>query len=335
VASASGSQPYFRESEKGLATRQRAAAPFTTTAMSHFDLIIVGTGSAGLPAGMYASRYKIKNLVIGKEPGGALATSHRVENWPGELGASGAEIMGRFEAHAKASGSEVLYGSVASITTPKPHFFEVKTEAGEAFTSDFVILATGNGYRHLGVPGEDRLLGAGVSYCATCDGNFFRKKEVVMVGGGDAAFTEALYLAELCAKVTILIRGDKARAEDIWVEKAKANPKVEIRYNAVPAEILGAMKVEGVQLKDGSVVKCDGVFVAIGSLPQTSLVDHLGVAKDETGCIVVDAAQRTNVPGLFAAGDITTGSHKFRQTIMSAAEGCLAAHCVHEEMLKR
>ena len=334
MASASGSQPYFREAKK---TWRPGSEPggIHHYAMTHYDLIIVGTGSAGLPAGMYASRYKIRNLVIGKEPGGALATSHRVENWPGELGASGADIMGRFEAHAKASGSEVLYGTVASVAMPKPHFFEVTTQAGETFTSDFVILATGNGYKHLGIPGEDRLLGAGVSYCATCDGNFFRKKKVVMVGGGDAAFTEALYLAELCSQVTILVRGDKARAEDIWVDKAQATPNVTIRYGAVPEEVVGATKVEGVRLKGGETVPCDGVFVAVGSLPQTALVDHLGVAKDETGCIVVDSAQRTNVPGLYAAGDITTGSHKFRQTIMSAAEGCLAAHCVHEEILKR
>lgn len=302
--------------------------------MSHYDLMIIGTGSAGLPAGMYASRYKIKNLIIGKEAGGSLATSHRVENWPGELSAPGAEIMGKFEAHAQASGSEIITDTVTTITLPKPHFFEVATETGKKFTADFIILATGNGYKHLDVPGEKRLLGAGVSYCATCDGNFFRKKAVVMVGGGDAAFTEALYLAELCSKVTILVRGTSARAEKIWIEKATAHPKIEIRYSSSVAEICGENRVESVLLKDGSTLPCDGVFVAVGSLPQTGLVDHLGIIKDETGCIVVDAAQRTNIPGLYAAGDITTNSNKFRQTIMSAAEGCLAAHSVHEEILK-
>lgn len=302
--------------------------------MTHYDLIIVGTGSAGLPAGMYASRYKLRNLVIGREPGGALATSHMVENWPGETGASGADIMGRFEAHARASGSEILSGTVVGIAMPRPHFFEVKTEAGEAFTSDFLILATGNGYKKLGVPGEREFLGRGVSYCATCDGMFFRNRELVMAGGGDAAFTEALYLADLASKVTILVRGAQARAEATWVEKAEKHPKISIRYGAEVAEIRGQLKVQEVLLKDGSALRADGVFVAVGSLPQTALVDGLGVAKDETGCVIVDSAQRTNIPGLYAAGDITTNSHKFRQTIMSAAEGCLAAHCVHEEKMK-
>ena len=155
---------------------------------------------------MYASRYKISNLVIGADMGGALATSHCVENWPGDLASPGADIMQRFREHALHSGSEIWHDTVASIVEIEPKKFEVTTSSGKSATADFVLLATGNVYRKLKVPGEETLLGSGVSYCATCDGNFFRNKTVAMVGGGDSAFTESLYLAELCEHVHLLVR---------------------------------------------------------------------------------------------------------------------------------
>lgn len=298
-----------------------------------YDLIIIGSGSAGLPAGMYASRYKLKNLVIGSQPGGALGTSHCVENYPGTISASGKLIMEGFAEHARVSGSEIIQDEVRGITGQKGDF-TVQVASGKEFQTKAILLATGNQYRKLGVPGEEKFLGAGVSYCATCDGMFFRNREVAVVGGGDAAFSEALYLAELCAHVHVLVRGDRARAENIWVEKVEEKANMTIHYNTQVTEIAGNFFVESLVLQDGSSLKADGIFIAVGNQPDTSLVDHFGVALDDQGYVRVDAKQATSVPGIYAAGDITTNSDKFKQTIMSAAEGCLAAHSIHEELLR-
>lgn len=163
---------------------------------------------------------------------------------------------------------------------------------------------------------------------------FFRGREVIVVGGGDAAFSEALYLGELCAHVRILVRGDRARAEDTWVDKVLAHENMTIHYGASISEIRGSLFVEEVLLQDGSVMKADGVFVAVGNEPDTHLIDRFGIDLDDQHYIRVDAKQATNIPGIYAAGDITTNSDKFKQTIMSAAEGCLAAHSIHEELLR-
>lgn len=300
----------------------------------HYPLIIIGTWSAGLPAGMYASRYGIRNLIIWAQPGGALGTSHCVENYPGTLSESGASIMKRFEEHAKISGSEITYDTVVKIEELPGKILQVTTARKEVYTCDFLIYATGNAYRHLDVPGEDRLLGAGVSYCATCDGNFFRWKDVIVVGGGDSSFTESLYLAHLCKSVKILVRKEKARAEEIWVKKVSEEPNMEVIYNTEVAEINGQFSIESVTTKDGKIIPTQGIFIAVGSVPSTELINHLGVETDEEGCIKIDEHQKSTHDRIYAAGDVTTGSAKFRQTIMSAAEGCLAAHSIHEIMLK-
>jgi len=297
-----------------------------------YDLIIIGTGSAGLPAGMYASRYKIKNLVIWAQPGGALATSHKVENWPGVLSATGKEIMDSFKEHAEASGSEILQDTVNDIQKIDG-WFSIKTTNKE-LTTRFVVLSTGNTYRKLGVPGEAEFLWKWVSYCATCDGNFFRNRDIVIVGGGNTALTEALYLSELCSKVYLVHRKDTFRAEDIWVDQIKKKDNIELVLNEEVEKVSGAMFLEEVNLKSGKILKADGFFVAIGSDPSTKLVEHLWPKIDDEGCLIVDARQESSVKGLYAAGDVTTNSNKFKQTIMSAAEGCLAADSIHEDILR-
>lgn len=301
----------------------------------HYPLIIIGTGSAGLPAGMYASRYGIRNLIIGAQPGWALATSHCVENFPGILSESGGAIMKRFEEHAKASGSEVSYDTVIKIEELPGKILQVTTARKEIYTCDFIIYATGNAYRHLGVPGEDRLIGSWVSYCATCDGNFFKWKDVLVAGGGDSAFTEALYLAQLCKTVKILVRKDKPKAEEIWVKKVAETPNMEVIYNTEVAEINGKFAIESITTTDGRVIPTQGIFIAVGSIPSVDLIKDLGVEVDEEQCIKIDEHQKSSHDRIYAAGDVTTGSAKFRQTIMSAAEWCLAAHSVHEAMLKQ
>jgi len=299
----------------------------------NYDLIIIGAGSAWYPTGMYASRYKIKNLIIGAQPGGALATSHKVENYPGTLSAGWAEIMENFKAHAVNAGSEILQELVTKVDKIE-WGFEVTTSSGKVFTSKYVVLATGNKYRHLWAKGEAEFLGKWVSYCATCDGMFFQKLDVVIVWGWNTALTEALYLADICNKVYIVHRKDTFRAEDIWVEQAKKRENIEFVLNEEVEEITGSMFVEKIILKSGKELKADGIFVAVWSDPNTSLVHHLEPKMDNEGCLVVDARQQSSVPGLYAAGDVTTNSNKFKQTIMSAAEWCLAANSIHEDLIR-
>lgn len=282
---------------------------------------------------MYASRYKLKNLIVGEFPGGALATSHQVENWPGTISASGKAIMDTFAEHARHFGSEILSERIKSIEGSIGNF-TVTTETEKSFQTKTVLLCTGNKYRRLGVSGEEALIGSGVSYCATCDGNFFKNKTICMVGGGDAAITETLYLSEIAAHVHVLVRGETLRAETVWVDQLKKRENVTIHYNKRIAEIQGKWKVEGIRFDDDTSMAMDGVFIAIGSDPDTKLIDSFLPQKDSSGCIVVDKRQATSIPGIYAAGDVTTNSNKFKQTIMSAAEGCLAANSIHEDLLK-
>lgn len=300
-----------------------------------YDLIIIGAGSAGLPAGMYASRYKLKNIIIGEMPGGALSTSHCVENFPGVLSAPGAEIMNNFKKHAENAGSEILQDRVEVVSKIGENHFSVSTMGGKNFDTKRILLATGNTYKMLGIPGEKEFYGQGVSYCATCDGNFYKNLTVGVVGAGNTAITEALYLAEIAKEVHIFVRGDLIRAENIWTEKANNTSNIIFHMNTQVTEVQGNMMgVTGVILNTGENLTLDGLFVAIGSTPITNIVDNLSPQKDGEWCLVVDQRQETTIPGLYAAGDVTTNSNKFRQTIMSAAEGCLAANSIHEDILK-
>ena len=299
------------------------------------DLIIIGAWSAGLPAGMYASRYKIDNIIIGELPGGALATSHCVENWPGVLSAPGGEIMDDFLKHAEAAGSTLIQDRVEIVSKVGEDRFEIKTQKWDTYEAKRVILATGNEYKKLGIPGEMDFYGQGVSYCATCDGNFYKWLTVAVIGAGNTAITEALYLADICAHVHILVRGERSRAEDIWIDKANARENITFHYATQASSVEGSiMGVTGLKLTNGEILPLDGVFVAIGSSPYTKIVDNMNPEKDPEGCLVVDKRQETSVKWLYAAGDVTTNSNKFRQTIMSAAEWCLSANSIHEDILR-
>ena len=297
-----------------------------------YDLIIIGAGSAGYPAGMYASRYKIKNVIIGGLPGGALGTSHKVENYPGIISAPGGEIMEDFRKHAEVSGSEILTEMVTKLEKHENHF-HISTSTWKELKAKKVVLATGNNYRKLGCKWEKEFLGKWVSYCATCDGMFFKWRDVVMVGGWNTAITEALYLADICNKVYIVHRSDKLRAENIWVDKAKKRDNIEFVLNEEVKEVTGKMFVEEIVLKSGKTLKADWFFVAIWTIPNIDLVDGMNLEQDDEWCLVVDKRQETSLEWLYAAGDVTTNSNKFRQTIMSAAEWCLVAHSVHEDLM--
>lgn len=301
--------------------------------MTIHDLIIIGAWSAWYPAGMYASRYKIKNIIIGAQPGWALATSHKVENWPGVISAPGKEIMDNFKAHAEEFGSEILNEMVTDLEK-KGDIFYVTTSSGKEFSAKYVIIATGNSHKHLWVKGENEFLWKWVSYCATCDGNFFKNMTVVVAGGGNTALTEAIYLSDICKKVYLVHRRDTFRAEDTWVEQARKRENIEFVLNEEINEIAGGFFMEKVVLKSGRELPTEWIFVAVGTNPNVWVVEKLSPEKDAEWCLVVDKRQQTSVPWLYAAWDVTTNSNKFKQTIMSAAEWCLAAHSVHEDIIR-
>jgi len=298
-----------------------------------YDLIIIWAWSAGYPAGMYASRYKLKNLIIGAQPGWALATSHRVENYPGTISAPWKEIMDNFKLHAVKSGSEMVNEIVEKIEKVDD-IFHITTSSKKEYKSKYVIIATWNNYRKLWAKWEQEFLWKWVSYCATCDWNFFRNRDVVMVGWWNAALTEALYLAEICNKVYLVHRKDTFRAENSWVEKVKNTANIELVLNEEVEEIKWNMLVEKILLKSWKTLKANWIFIAIWSVPNTRIVDNLNLEKDKDGCLIVDKKQETSLKWLYAAWDITTNSDKFKQAIMSAAEWCLAAHSVHEKHIQ-
>lgn len=301
---------------------------------NNFDVIIIWAGSAWYPAGMYASRYEMKNLIIWAQPGGALATSHKVENYPGTISASWKQIMDNFREHAVASWSEILNEMVTEITKQND-IFDVKTSSGKHFSAKYVILATGNNHKKLWCVWEKEFLWKWVSYCATCDGMFFKNREVIVVWWGNTALTESIYLSEICKKVYLIHRRNEFRAENTWIEQAKKRENIEFILNDEVEEIVwDKLWMTWVKLKSWKEVKSDWIFVAVWTSPNTSLVDGLNPQKDEEWCLIVDKRQETSVKWLYAAGDVTTNSNKFKQTIMSAAEWCLAANSVHEDKMR-
>lgn len=295
------------------------------------DAIIIGSGPAGYTAAIYLSRAGHSPLVIAGAltPGGQLINTTEVENFPGfPDGVLGPDLMDNMKRQAERFGAEFLQDDVATVEQ-QDSFFTVTTNQGKTFEAKTIIIATGSSYRKLGVPGETEFSGRGVSYCATCDGFFFRGKPIVVVGGGDSAFEEAGFLSRFGSSVTIIHRRDEFRASKIMVDRAKGNEKINFLTNAVVDEIHGDDQgVQSLSVRDvntGAVrqVEANGVFVAIGHTPATAFVDGL-VSRDEAGYITVDGAStRTNVPGVFAAGDCVDSV--YRQAISAAGMGCRAA----------
>jgi thioredoxin reductase (NADPH) len=293
------------------------------------NVIIIGSGPAGYTAAVYAARANLRPLVIeGAQSGGALMTTTEVENFPGfPDGVMGPELMDNMRKQAERFGAEFITDDVSEVdlTTPVKRVLIGNAE----YRAHAVILATGSAWRPLGVPGEQELLGHGVSSCATCDGFFFRGKQIVVVGGGDSAMEEATFLTRFAESVTIIHRRDQFRASKIMAQRALTNPKITVRWNTVVTEVLGKDgKVVGVNLRDTqtgteSTLEVSGVFVAIGHDPRSELFRGQ-VELDEDGYVLADApSSRTNLPGVFAAGDLV--DHTYRQAITAAGTGTVAA----------
>lgn len=291
-----------------------------------YDCIIIGGGPAGLSASIYASRHRMKHLVFeGNVVGGQIASAaHPVENYPGLPGLTGQELAKRMEEHARKLGMELKMERVTGIVR-KENGFVINTDSG-TYETRTVILATGGMHRHLGIPGEDVFLGKGVSYCATCDAPFFKDKVVAVVGGGNSALSQSLYLADIAKKVYLIHRRKEFRAEEAFQDKVKANPKIDILYDSVVKEIKGdecvkSVFVENVVDKSIRELPVDGLFIYIGNVPSSALAKGLGVELTERGYIKVDERMRTNVPGVYAAGDIT--GHTL-QVVVACAQGAIA-----------
>ncbi|MBD1587787.1 thioredoxin-disulfide reductase [Pseudomonas typographi] len=300
----------------------------------HSRVIILGSGPAGYSAAVYAARANLKPLLItGLQAGGQLTTTTEVDNWPGDVeGLTGPALMERMQKHAERFETEIVFDHINAVDlAAKP--FTLKGDSG-TYTCDALIIATGASARYLGLPSEEAFMGKGVSACATCDGFFYRNREVAVVGGGNTAVEEALYLANIAKKVTLVHRRETFRAEKILIDKLHARVaegKIAFKLNAVVEQVLGDnMGVTGARLRnnDGSSdeLKVDGVFIAIGHTPNTALFEGQLELKD--GYMVVKGgregnATATSVPGVFAAGDVA--DHVYRQAITSAGAGCMAA----------
>ncbi|HAV11179.1 MAG TPA: hypothetical protein DCX32_01400 [Candidatus Moranbacteria bacterium] len=303
-----------------------------------YDLVIIGAGPAGLSASVYASRYGVKNIVIGGVSGGVTTQTHEIGNWLGTQKIKGYEFASNAAEHVKSYGAEIVSSLVDEIVKKGDETFSLSLSNGQKVEAKTVIIALGTRHRHLGVTGEKEFAGKGVSYCATCDGFFYKGKTVAVVGGNDSAAGAAVFLGDIAEKVYMIYRKDELRAERFWVGLIEKNPKIKVLYSTNIKEISGNEKVEGVTLDsvfDGSSeLKVDGIFVEIGSEPNVELIKDLGVDLDEDSFIRVGPDGRTNVKGLWAAGDITTGSNKFKQIVTAASEGAIAAQSIQQFLKK-
>ena len=294
------------------------------------EVIIIGSGPAGYTAGIYAARAGLKPLLIASsvEAGGELMKTTDVENFPGfPDGLMGPDLMMKFQAQAERFGTEILLQDVVGVDL-KANPKIVKIGTGETFEAKTVILATGAAYRELGLPKEKELSGHGVSWCATCDGFFFREKTIAVVGGGDSAMEEANFLTRFASKVYVIHRRNELKASKIMQDRAKANPKIEFVWNAGVEELLGDGKLTGVKLKDTvtgaeSQLDLDGLFIAIGNDPRVWLVENQLELTDDKFIKVDGRSSKTSLPGVFACGDVIDPT--YRQAITAAGSGCVAA----------
>ena len=302
-----------------------------------WDVLIIGAGPAGFTAAIYAARFGLDTIIISKDLGGNMALTDLIENYPGfPEGISGSELTSRMHEQVKNLGVDVIFDEVERIDPTECAYYEgpckfaVKTKNGKEYKAKTIIIAVGAAPRKLHVPGEEEFTGRGVSYCATCDGPLFKGKKVIVVGGGNTALQEALYLKSIGVDVTLVHRRDKFRADKILQDRFKESGIPAI-LNTVVTEIKGNGKVEAVKLKnrvtgEETEMKVDGVFIFIGYEPKTDFVKHLGIT-DEYGYIPVDMYMRTKIKGIFAAGDIT---NVFKQIAVAVGQGAIAANSAKE-----
>lgn len=300
----------------------------------HHHLVIIGSGPAGFTAGIYAGRANLEVVIFeGSQPGGQLTITTEVENYPGfEHGIQGPELMDVFRKQAQRFGAKSIYENITKVDFSKRPFI-MQSDAGKEYSADAVIIATGATARLLNIPSEETYWGKGISACATCDGFFYRGLKVFVVGGGDTALEEAMYLTHFASSVTVIHRRQEFRASKIMVERAKQNPKISFILDSVIDEYLGVeergirrltqLRLKNVATGEMSIHDADGVFVAIGHTPNTSIFKGILEMDDENYLITKAKSSYTNIPGVFACGDVQ--DHVYRQAITAAGSGCMAA----------
>ena len=287
-----------------------------------YDLIVLGGGPAAIGCAIYAKRFAMDVLVIGKTYGGLIATTHVVENYPAITSISGQGLMDMFKEHMDSLDIPYISDEISSIEKINDHF-ELHSFF-QNFKANSICLATGSIRRKLGIPGEDEFAGRGVSYCATCDGPFYKDRVVCVVGGSDSAAKEALFLAQNTKKVYIIYRGKDLRAEPINKKRILENDNIEIIYETNIVEIIGEGKVKSVVFDNGKKLELDGVFIEIGSIPNSDIAKQIGVETNAHNEIKINRKSETNIPGIFAAGDVADAP--FKQAITGVAEGVIAAY---------
>ncbi|MBU5678589.1 MAG: FAD-dependent oxidoreductase [Candidatus Aenigmatarchaeota archaeon] len=303
----------------------------------NYDLLILGSGVAGLSAGIYAARYKLKTLIIGKDMGMA-AEAPEIENYPGIYGVSGVQLVKKITEHAREMGAEIIYDEIENIEKIEGGF-KVKTSTNEFF-GKAIIYALGGMKRKLGLENENNFIGKGISYCATCDSRFFKDKIVAVLGGANSAATTSLLLSKYAKKVYLIHRRESLRADPTLIEKLKEAKNIEIIFNHVVKELKGDKRLEAVILENVATgekreIKLDGIFVEFGYVPNSFLAEKIGVEICEDGRIKVNEDMSTNIEGFFAAGDITSGSNRLDQIITAAAEGAIAANSAYKYLSKK
>jgi len=313
------------------------------------DLIVLGAGPAGLSASIYASRYKINHIVIGNIFDGSVSKAHLIENWPGEKSVKGSDLIMKFYDHVKSLNTVIIQENVIGIEKErwsKPSIskrlkegFIITTDANKVYKAKSILIALGTKHRKLNIPGEKKLLGKGVSYCAVCDGAFFKNKIVAVAGGSNSAAMAVTMLSEHAKKVYMIYRRGELRCEPIMAERLKKNPKVEIIYNTNVIKVSGSKKVESIEIdakhKGKNEIKLDGLFIAIGLVPSASMAESLGVEVDGDGYILVDQGGMTNINGVAAAGDITNNSNKLHQIVTAVSEGAIAVTSIYKYLKQR
>ncbi len=304
-----------------------AEEPVKADSKTVYDIVIIGAGPGGLTAGIYAGRSRLKTLIFERlSPGGQIAVSDEVDNYPGfPEGISGKELTDRMEKQAVRFGAKIVPDEVRKISK-KDNLFELETASSGTIKCKSVIIATGADPVKLPVPEEEKFRGRGISYCATCDAAFFKDKIVAVVGGGDTAIADAIYLTKFAKKVIVVHRRDQLRAVKALQEEAFSNPKIEFQWNSVSEHVIGENKVEGLEVKnvktgEKTVLKVDGIFVAIGTVPNSEIVKDI-VEVDERGFIKTNQNRETSVSGIFAVGDVR--DTPLRQVVTAAGDGAIA-----------
>ena len=287
-----------------------------------YDLIVIGGGPTAIGSAIYAARFALDVLVIGKIFGGLIATTHLVENYPGITSTSGQGLMDMFKEHMNSLSIPYITDEIRSIENADDHF--ILHSFFQKFKALSVVIATGSERKKLGIPGEEDFAGRGVSYCATCDGPFYKDKTVCVVGGSDSAAKEALFLSQNVKKVYIIYRGEEIRAEPINKKRVEENHKIEIIYKTNIVEIKGDNTVKSVIFDNGTEFEVDGVFIEVGSIPNSDLAKRIGVETNKKDEIIINRKSETNIPGIFAAGDVADAP--FKQAITGVAEGVVAAY---------